>query len=279
MEAVAGGRASLSEVLLQGARLWALLVQNRLHLYRLLLLKIAVFRGWVVGLSQEAWGPSYAPTHQLPGDTVCALSQRALRIGLVLLLCGPRLVGVAGLGLCVAAWRGLLRSCLHSLTLVALLSLLLAWRLFRKAQCFLGCLYRQALVGSHMVLKLLALPRCLCWHLAYSITWTTCLASHLLQAAFEHTTKLAQAQGPSGSLSSCLLPALPSAFEGRVLFSGSFKPAAGSRRTSQGRLFQPVCVGSGRAANPDLLMSSQLPPITASFAHDPLCRGPEDCLE
>ena len=32
------------------------------------------------------------------------------------------------------------------------------------------------------------------WNLAYLVTWTTCLASHLLQAAFEHTTQLAQAQ-------------------------------------------------------------------------------------
>lgn len=32
------------------------------------------------------------------------------------------------------------------------------------------------------------------WHLAYLVTWTTCLASHLLQATFEHTAQLAQAQ-------------------------------------------------------------------------------------
>lgn len=32
------------------------------------------------------------------------------------------------------------------------------------------------------------------WHLAYVVTWTTCLASHMLQAAFEHTAQLAQAQ-------------------------------------------------------------------------------------
>uniref|UniRef100_A0A8C2VRJ5 Transmembrane protein 270 n=1 Tax=Chinchilla lanigera TaxID=34839 RepID=A0A8C2VRJ5_CHILA len=219
MEATAQGRAGLPEVLLQGARLWALLVQNRVHLYRLLLLKIALFRGWVVGLSQEARGPGYTPTDQPPGDAACALG-RTLRVGLALLLCGPRLAGTAGLGLCVAAWRGLLRSCLHSLTLVALLSLLLAWRLFRKAQCFLGWLPRQ----SRVVLKLLVLPRHLCWHLAYLITWTTCLASHLLQAAFEHTTQLAQAQGPSASLSSSLLPALSSAFEGQVLLQEPGSP-------------------------------------------------------
>lgn len=32
------------------------------------------------------------------------------------------------------------------------------------------------------------------WNLAYLVTWVTCLASHLLQAAFEHTAQLAQAQ-------------------------------------------------------------------------------------
>lgn len=32
------------------------------------------------------------------------------------------------------------------------------------------------------------------WNLAYFVTWMTCLASHLLQAAFEQTAQLAQAQ-------------------------------------------------------------------------------------
>ncbi|XP_044540419.1 transmembrane protein 270, partial [Gracilinanus agilis] len=32
------------------------------------------------------------------------------------------------------------------------------------------------------------------WHLAYVVTWATCLASHMLEAAFEHTARLAQAQ-------------------------------------------------------------------------------------
>lgn len=56
-----------------------------------------------------------------------------------------------------------------------------------------------------MVLELLALLKRLywwlesttaltSWHLVYLVTWTTCLASYLLQAAFEHTAQLAQAQ-------------------------------------------------------------------------------------
>ncbi|XP_063090383.1 transmembrane protein 270 isoform X2 [Cavia porcellus] len=242
MEPVAQGRAGLPEVLLQGARLWALLVQNRVYLYRLLLLKIALFRDWVVELSREARGPCYVPTRQAPGEAPCALGQ-ALRVGLALLLWGPRLAGEAGLrcarapilalqclgicewlGLCVAAWRGVLWSCLHSLMLVALLSLLLAWRLFQRAQCFLGWLPRQALLGNHLVLGFLALPRCLCWHLAYLITWTTCLASHLLQAAFEHTTQLVQAQGSSGSLSRSLLPVSSSTLEGQALLQKPENP-------------------------------------------------------
>lgn len=62
----------------------------------------------------------------------------------------------------------------------------------------------QGLLDSRVVPELRALLRrlywcvetttALTWHLAYLITWTTCLASHLLQAAFEHTAQLAQAQ-------------------------------------------------------------------------------------
>lgn len=63
----------------------------------------------------------------------------------------------------------------------------------------------QALLENRVVLELLALLKQLYWwvesttvltfwHLAYLVTWTTCLASHLLQAAFEHTAQLAQAQ-------------------------------------------------------------------------------------
>lgn len=79
----------------------------------------------------------------------------------------------------------------------------------------------QALLENHVVLELLALPRRLywwvesttaftSWHLAYLVTWTTCLALHLLQAAFEHTAQLAQAkeaelQEASGPSSESLL--------------------------------------------------------------------------
>ncbi|KAJ1067433.1 hypothetical protein K5549_010551 [Capra hircus] len=76
------------------------------------------------------------------------------------------------LGLSAATWTDLFLSCLHSLMLAALLLLLLVWRLYRKAQCCsLGWLPRKVGEGG-----------------------TTCLASHLLQAAFEHTAQLAQAQ-------------------------------------------------------------------------------------
>lgn len=63
----------------------------------------------------------------------------------------------------------------------------------------------QALLDNHVVLELLAPLKHLywwvesttaltSWHLAYLVTWITCLASHLLQAAFEHTAQLAQAK-------------------------------------------------------------------------------------
>ena len=63
----------------------------------------------------------------------------------------------------------------------------------------------QALLQKHVMLELLAQLKHLywwmesmiaptSWHLAHLITWTTCLASHLLQVAFEHTAQLAQAQ-------------------------------------------------------------------------------------
>lgn len=52
------------------------------------------------------------------------------------------------------------------------------------------------------------------WNLVYLVTWTTCLASHLLQAAFEHTAQLAQeaqaqeakSQEISGPLPQFLVP-------------------------------------------------------------------------
>nr|KAF6442641.1 transmembrane protein 270 [Rousettus aegyptiacus] len=110
------------------------------------------------------------------------------------------------LGLSVTTWTDLLLSCLHSLMLAASLLLLLTWRLCWKAhRCSLGWLPNKALLENRVVLELLALLKRLywwlesttaltSWHLVYFVTWTTCLASHLLQAAFEHTAQLAQAQ-------------------------------------------------------------------------------------
>lgn len=56
-----------------------------------------------------------------------------------------------------------------------------------------------------------------CDHLLYLVTWTTCLTSHLLQAAFEHTARLAQAQDAPGSLSQSLDPQAPVPEAGPVL--------------------------------------------------------------
>ncbi|XP_062944487.1 transmembrane protein 270 [Cynocephalus volans] len=227
MEAVPPVRSSLLGVLLQVARLSVLVVENRVHLYNFLLLKIILFNHWVSGLAQEARGSCNRQAPPVPGISACPLGQ-ALRAGLALMrvpvwlvLRGPRLmwVGVLDcarglglalprrsawewLGLCVAPWKDLLLSCLHSLMLLALLLLLLTWRLCQKAHhCSLGWLPRK----NRMVLEFLVLLKRLYWwvesmavltscHLAYLVTWTTCLASHLLQAAFEHTAQLAQAQ-------------------------------------------------------------------------------------
>ena len=72
------------------------------------------------------------------------------------------------------------------------------------ATCLAFCSL-QVLLENRVVLQLLALLKRVywwlestmaltSWHLVYLVTWTTCLASHLLQAAFEHTAQLAQAQ-------------------------------------------------------------------------------------
>ncbi|KAI6048944.1 TMEM270 [Marmota monax] len=228
MEAVPPARSSLLGILMQVVRLSVLLVQNRVHLYSFLLLKISLFRHWVSGLAQEARGSCSPQAHAPTGIASCPLV-RALRAGLALLwvpmwllLWGPRLVceavldsartlGLAlqrlgastWLGLSVDTWGQLFLSCLHSLMLAALLLLLLTWRLFQKAHRFsLGWLPSQALVENCVVLELRRLYRWVestvaltSWHLAYLVTWTTCLASYLLQAAFEHTAQLAEAQG------------------------------------------------------------------------------------
>ena len=67
--------------------------------------------------------------------------------------------------------------------------LLLAWTILQSSVLLeaLALLRRLYLCVEHMTTHT-------SWNLAYLVTWTTCLASHLLQAAFEHTAQLAQAQ-------------------------------------------------------------------------------------
>ncbi|XP_038395021.1 transmembrane protein 270 [Canis lupus familiaris] len=242
MEAVPPVRSSLLEILLLVVKLSVLLVQNRVHLYNFLLLKILLFNHWLSGLAQEAWGSCSGQVHPPAGLAASPLG-RLLRAGLVLMevpmwlgLRGPRLMGAAvlrcaralglapkWLGLSAATCMDLLLSCLHGLMLAVLLLSVLTWRLCRNAhRCGLGWLLSKALLGNHVVPELLTLLKRLywwventtaftSWHLAYLITWTTCLVSHLLQAAFEHTAQLAQAQEPepskgSGPLSESPLP-------------------------------------------------------------------------
>ncbi|XP_037846429.2 transmembrane protein 270 [Chlorocebus sabaeus] len=245
MEAVPPVRSSLLGILLQVIRLTVLLPENRDHLYNFLLLKINLFNHWVSGLAQEARGSCNWQAHLPLGAAACPLG-RALRAGLALIqvplwlvLQGPRLMwaGMWGgtralglallsaweqLGLSVAIWTDLFLSCLHGLMLVALLLVIVTWRVCQKAHCFRpDRQLSKALQMNCVVRKLLAQLRCLywwvetmtaltSWHLAYLITWTTCLASHLLQAAFEHTAQLAQAQEvePQEVSGSSLLPSL-----------------------------------------------------------------------
>ncbi|EPQ14549.1 Williams-Beuren syndrome chromosomal region 28 protein like protein [Myotis brandtii] len=218
-------------ILLLVVKLSVLLVQNRVHLYNVLLLKIILFNHWLSGLLQQAQGSCSQQAHPLSELTACPVGS-VLRAGLALMevpvwlvLRVPRLVWAGmlvcaralgldpkqpgaweQLGLSAATWMDLLLSCLHSLMLAALLLLLLTCRLLWKAhRCSLGWLPSKVLLENQVVLGLLALMKHLywwvestlvvtSWHLAYLVTWTTCLASHLLQAAFEHTAQLAQAQ-------------------------------------------------------------------------------------
>ncbi|XP_052024746.1 transmembrane protein 270 isoform X5 [Apodemus sylvaticus] len=249
MEASPWVRSGLLRTLLRVGRLSALLIQNRTHLYHFLLLKMAVFQHWVSGLSQEARGSGSDQAHVLPEVILTCALGLVLRAGLALLwvpmwllLWGPRLTYRVGLcctrtvrlalghlcacealGLSPATFRDLFLSCLHSLMLVALLLLLLTWKLLQKAHHFsLGWLPSQTLLQNSVLLEALALLRRLylwvehrttltSWNLAYLVTWTTCLVSHLLQAAFEHTAQLAQAQEAkpqetSGPLPQFLIP-------------------------------------------------------------------------
>ncbi|KAK2117330.1 hypothetical protein P7K49_004216 [Saguinus oedipus] len=253
METIPPVSSSFWGILLQAMRLSVPLAQNRDHLYNFLLLKINLFNHWVSGLAQEAGGTCNRQAHLPLGVAACPLGQ-ALQAGLALIqvpvwlvLQGPRLMwagirsgtralGLAllgaweRLGLSLAIWTDLLLLCLHGLMLVVVTR-----SVCQKARCSqLGWHLSKALQVNWLVRAFLAQLRSLywrvetvialaSWQLAYLITWTTCLASHLLQAAFEHTTQLAQAQelepqeasessllpSPSGSLASESGPVLP----------------------------------------------------------------------
>ncbi|XP_054103443.2 transmembrane protein 270 [Callithrix jacchus] len=264
METIPPVRSSLLGLLLQAVRLSVLLAQNRDHLYNFLLLKINLFNHWVSGLAQEAGETCNWQTHLPLGVAACPLGQ-ALQVGLALIqvpvwlvLQGPRLMwagirdgtrvlGLAllgaweRLGLSLAIWTDLLLLCLHGLMLVALLLVVVTWRVCQKARCSqLGWQLSKALQVNWLVREFLAQLRRLywwmetmialaSWHLAYLITWTTCLASHLLQAAFEHTTQLAQAQElePREALESSLLPSLSGSLASE---SGPVLPEQGNPR-------------------------------------------------
>uniref|UniRef100_A0A8C0I4X3 Transmembrane protein 270 n=1 Tax=Balaenoptera musculus TaxID=9771 RepID=A0A8C0I4X3_BALMU len=225
MEAVPLVRSSLLGTLLLVVKLSALLGGDRAPLYNFLLLKITRFNCWLSGLTQEAQG-----SHPPAKISACPVG-RVLQAGLTLIEVpvwlvqrAPRLVwaGVPGCAQAsgpapkrLGAWEQL------GLMLSAGLPLLPTWRLCQKAHCCrLGRLPRKALLENRVVLGTLALLKRLhwgvestaaltSWHLAYLVTWTTCLASHLLQAAFEHTAQLAQAQKASGLLSESPLPEPP----------------------------------------------------------------------
>ncbi|XP_022356057.1 Williams-Beuren syndrome chromosomal region 28 protein [Enhydra lutris kenyoni] len=241
MEAVPPARSSLLGILLLLVKLLVLLVQNRVHLYNLLLLKILFFNHWLSGLAQEAWGSRGRQTFPAPGldaSPLCLVLQEGLGLLWVPVWLGlraPRLawagvrrcaraLGLAPkrLGLSAATCMDLLLSCRRGLMSVGLLLSLLTWRLCRRARrCSPRGLLSKALLDNCVAPELPVLLRrlywwvettaALAWHLAYLVTWTTCLASHLLQAVFEHTVQLAQAQEaepPQGSRpsSASLLP-------------------------------------------------------------------------
>uniref|UniRef100_G1QCZ7 Transmembrane protein 270 n=1 Tax=Myotis lucifugus TaxID=59463 RepID=G1QCZ7_MYOLU len=222
VEAVPPSGSSLMGILLLVVKLSVLLVQNRVHLYNVLLLKIILFNHWLSGLLQQAPG-----AHPLPGLTARArslpygLGWALMEVPVWLVLRVPRLVWAGMLG-CARALgldpnaAGIIKvtlgNCDYAVDL--LISQLIIY-------CFITYfvipkLYNNIICVSSLSLKCPAFHtriKMLCdkmmehlywwvestlvvtsWHLAYLVTWTTCLASHLLQAAFEHTAQLAQAQ-------------------------------------------------------------------------------------
>ncbi|XP_007518073.1 transmembrane protein 270 [Erinaceus europaeus] len=190
MEAAPPVRPSLGGLML---KLPLPLAWDRARLYELALLKLSLLNCWLAGLVLKARGPG-AQDPLVP-------------------LAPPASPGRAGRG-----WVGLLRGLL---LLVVLLGLL-GCRLLLVAGRALGALPGQALRECSELLTLLWRPvrscaALACDHLLYLVTWTTCLTSHLLQAAFEHTARLAQAQDAPGSLSQSLDPQPPVPEAGPVL--------------------------------------------------------------
>lgn len=131
---------------------------------------MAIFQHWVSGLAQEARGSGSDQACLLPEVIITYALGLVLRAGLALLwvpmwllLWGPRLSYRVGLccthtmklalghlcaweppGLSPATFRDLFLSCLHRLMLVALLVLLLTWKLLQKAHhSSLGWLHSQ----------------------------------------------------------------------------------------------------------------------------------------
>ncbi|KAM9003114.1 transmembrane protein 270 [Sarcophilus harrisii] len=147
-----------------------------------------------------------------------------------LILCHLCQAACGYLGLFFGTWKKLLHYWFQSLLLGVLLVLLVTWRLCQTVHRFgVKQLKRLvsgpragpgldtgngriddrwewlALLDNRFSLEFLGLLRQLywhvestaaltSWHLAYVVTWATCLASHMLQAAFEHTAQLAQTQ-------------------------------------------------------------------------------------
>ncbi|XP_073070366.1 transmembrane protein 270 [Manis javanica] len=210
MEAVSSIRPGFLGVLLVVVRLSVLPVQNWAYLYNFLLLKIILFNHWLSG-----WPSRPTPHPRADGLPLGQVLQAGLALqvprllwvgtlGCAQALCqAPQWLGAwECLGLSLATWKDLLLSCLHSLILLVLLLLLMIWRLCWKAHhCGSGWLPSK----NRVVLEPLAQLKHLYWrvesmtvliscHLAYLVTWPTCLASHLLQAAFEPTAQLVQTQ-------------------------------------------------------------------------------------
>ncbi|XP_003770521.1 transmembrane protein 270 [Sarcophilus harrisii] len=216
-------RSSILGIVLQTVRISVLLFQNRIHLYNFLLLKIFLFNHWVSGLAQEAEGLTPLPAHSCLFCPLGSAMRALVTLWYVLLFRLPRLVLVhmlnsplilchlcqaacGYLGLFFGTWKKLLHYWFQSLLLGVLLVLLVTWRLCQTVHRFgVKQLKRLALLDNRFSLEFLGLLRQLywhvestaaltSWHLAYVVTWATCLASHMLQAAFEHTAQLAQTQ-------------------------------------------------------------------------------------